>query len=417
MTRHDLLRRITSFYLGSSDFNGMSLHGVGVPPAELARRVTELVREDLVSLEFGDTHPNPHIKALEQVPLEAQLEKIARLPLATACAYPTPAHLARVVDQAPYADRPFTLKLYLGEPQLRPYFFDLTVLEFYRNDPRYHYKVNDVVGQISVMTEHYLGGQMVDADKVVLETFGFAYDAKLNRAVAAYLRYLHRLSPEHQRMWQAKLLSGDYKLHPDYWRRTHGHWAGGVSIFAAFLEEMHQINEVARLIGRPQFFRREYRGEERPRQFTFLIRPTLREFNDFVHLLDKMVSENINLDFFGRDVSLEEERKRADRRIEIVKKSSLRVLDEWLRSMVRLDDPRAAEDLLTTFKEIRTLRQRPAHAIEQDVFDQQYFKKQRDLIIEANSAMRTLRLILALHPAARAYAVPNWLDSGKIWTY
>jgi hypothetical protein len=415
--KDDLLQRIATFYLRSSDFNGLSLHCVDLPPEQLARRVIELVRENLVSLEFGDIHPHPHIKALEPAPLEVQLDKITRLPLANACAYPTPAHLARVVDQAPYADRPFTLKLHLGEPQLRPYFFDLTILEFYRNDPRYHYKVNDVGGQISVTTEHYLGGQMADADKVVLETFGFAYDAELNRAVAAYLRYLHRLSPEHQRSWQAKLLVDEYKLHPDYWRTTHGHWGGGVSIFAAFLEEMHQINKIARLIGRPRFFHREYRAEERPREFTFLIRPTLREFNGFVHLLDKMVSDNINFDFFGRDVPVEEERERSDGRIEVVKKGSLRGLDEWLNRSVRLDDASAVEDILSTFKKIRALRQRPAHAIEEDVFDQQYFKKQREVIIEANSALQTLRLILALHPAAQAYVVPNRLASGKIWTY
>lgn len=119
MTKDDLLQHVTTFYLGSFDFNGMPLHGLGVPAPELVRLVTELVRDGLVSLEFGDIHPNPHIKALELPPVDAQIEKISRLPLENACAYPTPAHLVRMVDQAPYADRPFTLKLYLGEPQLK----------------------------------------------------------------------------------------------------------------------------------------------------------------------------------------------------------------------------------------------------------------------------------------------------------
>lgn len=250
----------------------------------------------------------------------------------------------------------------------------------------------------------------------MLETFGFAYDPDLNRAVAAYLRYLHRLSPEHQRIWHAKLLAGDYKLHPDYWRTTHGHWPEGVSIFAAFLEEMRHINEMARLIGRPRLFRQEYYDEGRPREFAFLIRPTLKEFNSFVHLLDKMVSDNITVDFFGHDVPLEEERERGDGRIEVAKRGSLALLEEWLARTVRLDEPRAADELIATFKKIRAMRQRPAHAVQEDVFDQEYFKRQRRLIIEAYSAMRTLRLILALHPAAREYAVPDWLESGKIWT-
>ena len=416
MTRDDLLHRITDFYFASPDFNGIPLQGIDVPPPELSRLVGELVREGLVSLEFGDIHPNPHIKALEPPPIDAQIEKLASLSPENACAYPTPGHLARVVDAAAFVDRPFALRLHLGEPQLKPYFFDLTVLESYRNDPRYHYEVNDIGGRVSVTTEHYLDDRLAAADKVVLKTFGFAYDSELNRAVAAYLRYLHSLSPEHQRIWHAKHLSGDYKLHPDYWRTTNGHWPEGISIFAAFLEEMHQANELVRLIGRPPFFRQEFRGDDRPKGFAFLIRPTLEEFNAFVLLLDKMISENINLGFFGGDVPLEEDRERPDGRVVVERKGSLRVLGEWLDSMVWLSDPRAKDDVVATFKKIREFRQRPAHAIEEDTFDHKYFKDQRDLIIEAHRAMQTLRLIFALHPATHGYTVPEWLESRTIWT-
>jgi hypothetical protein len=416
MQKSELLDRITEAYLASGDFNGLAVGGLAIPHAELEQLLADLVDEDLISLEFGDIHPNPHIKALDPPPRAAQLEKIAALGIANACAYPTPAHLGRVVDTKKYADRPFTVRLYLGGPQLRPCFFDLTVLEFYRNDPRYHYYVSDVGGQISVTSEHSLGGAMPEPDQVVLQTFGFAYDADLNRAVAVYLRYLHDLSPEHQRVWHAKELRGEYKLHPDYWRSTHGHWPEGVSVFGAFLEEMHQVNELARLMGRRPLFRSEFHGVARPRAFGFLIRPTLKEFNAFVLLLDQIVSDNLDLGFFAGDVSLEEERPRADGRVEVVRKGSLRVLDEWLTSVVRLDDPSAKDEVLAAFRKIRALRQRPAHAVEEDVFDQKYFKDQRDLVIEAYRAMRTLRMIFALHPATHEHAVPQWLE-GTIWMH
>lgn len=369
MRTSELLDRVTEAYFSSGDFNGLPLHGLACPRAELERMVRELVQEDLISLEFGDIHPNPHIKALDPPPAAAQLEKIATLGIANACGYPTPTQLARVVDRGKYADRPFTLRMYLGEPQLRACFFDLAVLEFYRNDPRYHYRVGDVSGQISVTSEHSLGGAMAEPDQVVLETFGFGYDADLNRAVAAYLRCLHRLSPEHQRIWHAKELRGEYKLHPDYWRSTHGHWPEGISIFSAFLEEMHHVNELARLMGRPPLFRQEFHGEDRPRTFAFLIRPTLKEFNAFVLLLDKMISENIDLAFFAGDVPLEEERERPDGRVEIVKKGSLRVLKDWLEFAVQLSDPGVIEELVASFRKIRALRQHPAHAVEEDIFD------------------------------------------------
>jgi hypothetical protein len=74
-------------------------------------------------------------------------------------------------------------------------------------------------------------------------------------------------------------------------------------------------------------------------------------------------------------------------------------------------------EMFATFKKIRKLRQKPAHSVEEDKFDQTYVKSQRDLIIKAYNVMRTLRLILANHPNVRGYRVPDWLQTGKIWTY
>jgi len=63
------------------------------------------------------------------------------------------------------------------------------------------------------------------------------------------------------------------------------------------------------------------------------------------------------------------------------------------------------------------MRQRPAHAVDEDRFDQKYFKEQRELIIEAYSAVRTLRLMFANHPDVESakIKIPDWLQEGKIW--
>ena len=57
---------------------------------------------------------------------------------------------------------------------------------------------------------------------------------------------------------------------------------------------------MATAMGCPSLFRHEYdeHGEKRPRKFGFIIRPTLEEFNSFVLLLDKMLSDDIHKDFF-----------------------------------------------------------------------------------------------------------------------
>ena len=67
-------------------------------------------------------------------------------------------------------------------------------------------------------------------------------------------------------------------------------------------------------------------------------------------------------------------------------------------------------------KRIRKLRQKPAHAVNEDRFDQQYFKDQRELILAGYSSLRTVRLLLANHPDVieASIDVPSTLVEGKI---
>jgi len=249
-----------------------------------------------------------------------------------------------------------------------------------------------------------------------LETFGFCHDEDMNRAVAVYVRYLADLSPEHQQMWKAKELEGDYTLHPDYYRNTIiGDWGERISVFDAFIEELQIINKMAQAMGREPLFRDDF-AEERPREFGFLVRPTLKEFNDFVHLLDKMISENINTDFFQNEVPYEDEVVRRDGKVEVRPRGTLTILHRWIQKHYRTDDWEPINEMIETFKEVRKKRQKPAHAIDQNVFDQDYFHKQRALMIRAYEAVRTLRLLFANHPQAGEVEVHKVLQEGRIWT-
>ena len=87
-----------------------------------------------------------------------------------------------------------------------------------------------------------------EADQILLETFGFAYDEDLNRAVASFLWYLSCLSPEHQRLRNSKELGPEYKVHPDYFRSSiTGDFPKGISMFHAFLHEQRIISEMTGL--------------------------------------------------------------------------------------------------------------------------------------------------------------------------
>ncbi len=414
-----ILESVAKFYLTSRDFNGLPLRNItAVSGKELKDVITSVIQQDKVSLVFGDIHPNPHIKALWDEPKEKQIQKLNTLNLEHACIYPSSTYLKEVVDPSKYEGKPFTLLLALGEPQLAFKPFDLTVLEIYRNDPRYSYHTSDISGHISISDRYLEDGKVAESDRILLQTFGFAYNAELNRAVAVFIRYLSDLSPEHQQIWNAKILTGEYVLHPDYDRISRGEFPKGISIFDAFIAELKYINDMCKLIHRPPLFKNDFGGDQKPKTFGFLIRPTSKEYDEFIHLLDKTISENINRDFFMSDITFDDEEARSDGKVVVRPKGTIKMLEEWLKATFIPEDNKPMEEMLKTFREIRRLRQKPAHAIDDNIYDQKYIKAQRDLIRRAYSGVRLIRLILENNPQTQGYKIPDVIKSGEnIWTY
>ena len=121
-----LLRRVTDYYLNSPDFNGLPARN------EAERAVIRLVRDGQITVSFGQRHPNPNIKALDPTSIDDQVERIRKFRLQHACLYPSLSHLRRVLKTSAFQGKPFSLKLALGEPQLKHYPFDTSVLETYR---------------------------------------------------------------------------------------------------------------------------------------------------------------------------------------------------------------------------------------------------------------------------------------------
>jgi len=415
-----ILEEVTRFYLESRDFNGIPVFELtrkfNRTDQQLADDLGSLVKQGHVGIVFGDIHPNPHIRAFPDEPIDGQLAKLRTGLLAQACVYPVSDRLQTIVDRHKYEGKPYTMVLALGAPQLDFRAFDLSVLEYYRNDPRYHYKTDDINGSISVSDSYLESEKMAQSDRVVLQTFGFCYDSGLNRAVAVFIRYLSDLTPEHQQIWKSKELTGNFMLHPDYYRNSIlGDWGTKVSIFSAFLEELQIINNMADVMARPHLFKEDFSKNSAPREFSFLVRPTLKELNSFIHLLDKMISDNISKDFFKNEVSTEYEETRPDGRIVIHQKGTINILDEWLHRRFRTNDWQPINDMIACFKNIRRKRQRPAHAVDENFFDQEYFHQQRELIIEAYQSIRTLRLLFANSRGCENVPISESVRMGEIW--
>jgi hypothetical protein len=414
-----LIETVAKFYLTSHDFHGVLRSSL---PEEFQTQDPEkrsvlklLVKTQRITFRTHDMDTNPAIKRLPDNSYRPILELVDKVDLSYLTLFPTEAEMSHRSGNVDPNRRPFTRFLEQGSAQLDYCCFDLSVLEYYRNDPRYYYKASDVEGHIFVAHDP---STLRDSDQIFLQTFGFAYDDAETRAVAVYVRYLSDLSDEHQQIWAAKLLSrGSFKLHPDYYRMSIvGDWPTHLPILDAFLLELQHVNELCVLIGKPPLFRQTFE-DQKPPAFTFLFRPTTQEFNNFVHLLDKMMSDNLNKDFFKGDVAVEEEKQRADGKIEVVQIGTIRLLESWVSKKVQLPDPQPMVDALKAFREVRKLRQSPAHAVSGNVFDQSLIRQQRELVVRAYQAVRTVRLLFQNHPAAMDYVVSGPLHEGRIRTF
>ena len=418
MTSDELLESATHFYGESGGFNGLPVRGLDSDVDEVRDLIRPLVESGQLYVNYGDRHPNPHILAFEPEAKDEQLRKLDEGDLESACLYPTVEHLRTVVNPADYEGRPYTLELALGYPVLGYHFFDLSILETYRNDPRYYYTF-DIDGMISVDDAYYDQATMDERDKVLLQSFGLALAKEKYWAIVVFRRYLSMLSPEHQQLWKTKQEPDDPELfqpHWEYWRMSMGEWPDKMSLFTAFLEEMEQVNSIAVLIGRPPLFRSNYH-DQRPRDFGYLIRPTARELANFAGVLDKMLSENIDRKFFQNDIPYEDETTDSKGRLIVTQRGTIRILEEWIKAKARLqneDSQKLVNQAIGTLKDIRQRRNPQAHKLGADAYDRELFVEQIKLMRDAYRAMLTLRQLLKLHPAARDYEVPEDLEQMRV---
>ncbi|MEK7109962.1 MAG: hypothetical protein AAB876_01960, partial [Patescibacteria group bacterium] len=305
---------VVKFYLSSRDFNGIPLANLyrqtGLSESQFKKQIDELIKKRDIDLIYEGEIPNPHIKPFPAPAIDKQIEKLTSIQIDQelktseentetfgegeikisfgvdsigCCVYPTPEYLKKLVDWKKYVSRPFTLRLAMGEWQLRPYFFELGILAIYRNDPRYKYRTDDITGSISYVDEKLLN----PSDQIFIQHFGFGFGDGGIRAVAVLLTDLAKLTPEHQQIWKAKMLGGYYKyrLHPEFRRSILGDFYEKESIFSAFLKELEVIKEMSEKISGISLIKKTFEYDEKPENFGFLILPTLREYELFCHTL------------------------------------------------------------------------------------------------------------------------------------
>lgn len=399
-----IVDRVVSSYVNSHDFNGLRasdlLSETEPSDADLRVALSALVEDGRLAISL---YINPHILAFDH-PVDKQVAAMQGLPLNKVVLYPTPRTIRGRVPSTKYRGKPYTRQLLQAQPCFLQCFFELAVLDRYRNDPRYRVQDDGTTLHLSIRDKFYLDPTVLDEDKIGIEHLGYGYDQDGAKAVMVFLRDLRNLSSRHQQHWQSHQLKGTFKADRDYLARSfEGEFTETRPLSAAILEEVRQLNLLARTIGKPPLFRNEYDDDAVP-ELNTLPRPTLANLNAFIHALDKVISENLNKDFFGGEVPPKDEQGQSH--------GTLKLLDLWLHKRFRPKNPTPMDEMLMSFREIRRLRQSPAHAVDENDHDSKYIREQERLLADGYAGLRVMRLILMNHPlvVASKYEPPEWLQ-------
>ena len=77
------------------------------------------------------------------------------------------------------------------------------------------------------------------------------------------------------------------------------------------------------------------------------------------------------------------------------------------------------EENLNVLWDVRKLRQRPAHSLDDNEFDQDLFRQQRELVDRSHRALMTIRMMLESHPAVKksGISVPSFLEEKNVFAF
>ncbi len=421
MSSDHLLEAICASYIKSSaveSFNGLvaaTLLRMDGDQNRLRSNLAELVSEGRISCVFSRNDANMHIKRFPEPPPGNQLPLLETEELDQFTLYPSAAEIDQRVDVSQWNDRPFTKALVRGEAQLAFRAFEMAALERYSNDPRYLVHFNDYMGRMSIRDESFQDQTFPERDKVSLQTFGLGLRDKLVPHLIVYLRYLTGLSPEHQQYWMSYLVPDGVQMCRQYFQSSVlGEFWENRSIRYAIVEEMKLINQMSEAVWGTALFR-ALPIDDVPIGLTTFLRPTSENYDRFVMALDKLLSDSINLKFFDGKLPLETEVARADGKIEIQKKGSLTLLEEWLLAEIVWADEKAFREVIVApLRKVRKERQGPAHTFSRDRFSAEYYETRRSLLWSVFNSLSNIRHTFGKHPAAASIKSQEWLDKEQI---
>jgi hypothetical protein len=401
----ELLAAVRGRYLSSREFNGLHIYRKTVDAVR--NDAVQLVSLGLVQVVSDRDYINIHIRPWSSArPIADQVSDLTQLTPDDygVCLYPTALGMKGVRLPSRLAGQPFSREMARGKGTLDLVYFRFDVLEQYRNDPRYRFSFGDSGAHMGVTDESFEDPEQPESDNVGLSHIGFAYDlsrynpgnpaSELIRRVTVFYCDLAQLTPEHQQRWNTYRVSNeDLQPHPLWWNAQMGTWPDGLGPFERLFVELEAINTLTSSAIDEQLFR----TSDRPATMGWLLRPSQREWDEFILQLDKLLSENLRSDFFDKS-GITSKGPQGQR---------IGSLNRLARYMERhgLAEP-VVRDVLKPLREVRQARQRPAHALRENVQNKTFIQKQVVLLHQINQTLISLRDWFSTHPSNKTWKHP-----------
>lgn len=318
--------------------------------------------------------------------------------------YPMAKAMESVKLPARYDDAPFSRAMARGRSTLEVAFFSPDVLEGYRNDARFEFRMSDFGINFWLTDDAHDQDDHLGKDSVSLIHLGFAYDMSMHspndpesvilRRVAAFYGDLDDLTPEHQQRWSSyQVASSGVDPHPVWFASQMGNWPDGIGPFQRFTQELENIGDLFENVWGVRLFK----THTAPDDFGWILRADQREWDHFIHSLDKLLSDNIDASALDK--------------ASVMKKNAA---GQQLGTLARLElfmtingvEPDMAKWALAPLKEVRKARQKPAHALRTNVTDRTFVHKQKQLMHDIDEVLINIRDWLASHPRNRGWVDP-----------
>ena len=411
LTIEYILNKIISYYINSKDFNGYP--SIKIEDNDLPL-LKNLIQQNLIEIISSNEVNNPFIKAMNlNISQATQIKNLYNHDLLY-CIYPTKKALVNI---HPINKGKYSIMLEKGEEQFKIIFFKTEVLDFYFKNPEYIIFDQGCKGTIAIKDEYYDKGY----ENVYIKDFGMGYikGDPLDRVVGIMLADLYKLSNKQQgfiEYFEYKNQEDCY-IHPDYLKSTIlGEWLDNIWIFDAILYEQLYINELCEKMNIPHLFKKSFNPEtdDYPENYRTLIEPTSNNYYEFISEIEKMFVHSLSYDFFKENGFLIKsvERKNIDGTL----KGSLQMFEEWLEINVK-EDENVINTVIKPLKNIRRIRQIPAHQLIKNDKDKKYFEDQHQIIVDLYKAIKYLRLFFNKHPLCADFIIPNFLDKSPIIFY